>query len=171
MKKEPTTNILIERQLAARTLAATILDASGHQTSAAELAALQDLVRWLASAFRIVHRKDPTASDLAVIVDTYAGERTLVGQAVRHAAGRDEKHEASHCNDWIKSCTDTSLDYVWLKGLLTKWCREHPDEARKALTPLTGEARASAAKAAGWTLEEDGPETGRADQAGRADPQ
>lgn len=153
MKTEATGKLEIEHQLAARTLAATVLASGGPTGTDADIAALQDLVRWLTTAFRIVHRRDPSAADLATIVQTYAADRALVGQAVRNAAGSREKREASHCHDWVKSPTNKSHDHAWLKTQFTNWCRKHPEEAGKALTPLTGEARARAAEAAGWKVD------------------
>ena len=157
MKTEATPNLEIEHQFAARTLAATVLaSGSGSTGTDADVAALQDLLRWLTTVFRIVHRRDPSAADLATIVETYAADRALVGQAVRNAAGSREKREASHCNDWVRSPTNKRLDYAWVKTVFTNWCREHPEEAGQPLTPLTGEARARAAEAAGWTVDPGG---------------
>ena len=170
MKTTPTPNIQFERQLAARTLAATILADADKKATQEDHAALQELIRWVTAGFLIVHRRHPTLHDLAVVVDTYKGDKTLAGQAVRNASGRDEQREAAHCTDWVKSCTNTSMDYVWLKSLLGTWCQEHEEEASKAVAPLTGDERARAAEAASWELDESNSaqESGSEDDQGAA---
>ena len=133
-------------------LAKRMLEDGGEPVDRTDEVELAESLRAVVTAYPIVHRVGPTATEVAAILVEWHGDEALVDRAVRSAERAEEKKAARRCKAW------RAADGHWrvgryLRRRAKRWCDAHPEEADRRMTPVGAVQRQRALERLGWEID------------------